>query len=194
MAKFSIRTLSSGIVPDMMADDSDVLVRRYDNGTVTVTGRSGISVTSGADTATMYANGATFKLLTPGIAQVVLGATPITIKFINMSAITLTGGAATATIIADNGCNSFIAGDGALTITGGAGSNNYVYHVGSSLMTIEDFSAVKGDVLTIDESLQGSMRQTSDGQGGTMLTFGSTATGISIRGILELPLTSIRWI
>jgi hypothetical protein len=189
MATFPI----SGIVPDMMTDDS-VLVRRYGDGTVTVTGGKSISVTSGADTATMHANGATINLLTPGIAEVVLGATPTKIKFINMGAITLTGGAGTATIMADNGSNTFIAGRGRLTITGGSGINNYIYHVGSALMAIEDFSVAKGDVLTIDKSLQGSMRQTSDGQGGTMLTFGSAATAIDLKEIVALPSTSIHWI
>jgi hypothetical protein len=196
MASFSISALSSDIVPDMMTDGSDrvVLVRRYGDGTVTVAGGNSTSVTSGTGTTTMHADGATINLLTPGIAQVVLGATPTTMKFINMGAITLTGGAARATIIADNGSNTFIAGGGALTIAGGSGINNYVYHVGSALMTIEDFSVAKGDVLKIDKSLQGPMRQISDGQGGTMLTFGSAATGIDVKGIVALPSTSINWI
>jgi len=114
-------------------------------------------------------------------------------KFINMDAITLTGGAAPATITADGGSNTFIAGGGALTIAGGSGTSNYVYHVGSALMTIEDFSVARGDALTIDKSLQASMRQISDNQGGTMLTFGSDATGIDIKGMPALPLTSIHW-
>jgi hypothetical protein len=38
------------------------------------------------------------------------------------------------------------------------------------------------------------MRQTSDGQGGTMLTFGSAATAIDLKEIVALPSTSIHWI
>src|SRR3954463_868698 len=160
----SLNFLLSGKTLDAMPDGTGpvILVRRSDNGVVTVTGRNSVSVTSGADTTTMDANGATINLLAPGIAEVALGTTPTTMKFINMAAITLTGGAATATIIADSGSHTFISGKGALTITGGAGANNYVYHMGSALMTIQDFSVAKGDILMIDKTLQGSMSQMSD--------------------------------
>jgi len=192
----SLNFLLSGKTLDAMPDGTGpvILVRRSDNGVVTVTGRNSVSVTSGADTTTMDANGATINLLAPGIAEVALGTTPTTMKFINMAAITLTGGAATATIIADSGSHTFISGKGALTITGGAGANNYVYHMGSALMTIQDFSVAKGDVLMIDKTLQGSMSQMSDNQGGTMLNFGSAAAGIDVKGMATLSSTSIHWI
>jgi len=192
----SLNFLLSGKTLDAMPDGTGpvILVRRSDNGVVTVTGRNSVSVTSGADTTTMDANGATINLLAPGIAEVALGTTPTTMKFINMAAITLTGGAATATIIADSGSHTFISGKGALTITGGAGANNYVYHMGSALMTIQDFSVAKGDILMIDKTLQGSMSQMSDNQGGTMLNFGSAAAGIDVKGMATLSSTSIHWI
>ena len=129
-----------------------------------------------------------------GFAEVALGTAPTTMKFINMAAITLTGGAATAKIIADSGSHSFISGKGALTITGGAGANNYVYHKGSALMTVQDFSLAKGDILMIDKTLQGLMSQISDNRGGTMLNFGSAAAGIDVKGMATLSPTSIHWI
>src|SRR5215212_380626 len=158
MVSFSVNSLLSGMTLDAMTDGTDpvILVRRFDNGIVTVTSRNSASVTSGAGTITMNADGATINVLAPGTAKVVLGTTPTTMKFINMAAITLTGGAATATIIADSGSHTFISGKGALTITGGAGADNYVYHMDSALMTIQDFSVAKGDILMIDKTLQGS--------------------------------------
>ena len=168
MVSFSVNSLLSGMTLDAMTDGTGpvILVRRSDNGVVTVASRNSVSVASGAGTITMNADGATINVLAPGTAKVALGTTPTTMKFINMAAITLTGGAATATIIADSGSHTFISGKGALTITGGAGADNYVYHADSALMTIQDFSVAKGDILMIDKTLQGSMSQTSDNQGG----------------------------
>src|SRR4051794_21461026 len=197
MASFSMSSLLSGITLDAEPDgaDSFVIVRQGNNGVFTVTTNGdSASATSRANTTIMNANGATINLLAPGVAQVVLGTTSTTMKFINMTAVTLTGGTATAAIIADSGSHTFIAGEGALTITGGGGANNYVYHMGSALMTIQDFSAAKGDILMIDKTLQGSMSLMSDNQGGTMLNFGSAAAGIDVKGMATLSSTSIHWI
>ena len=60
-------------------------------------------------------------------------------------------------------------------MTGGGGKDAYVFPANSGLLTIEDFPTAKGDTLTVDKALQGAMQQTSDGQGGTMLTFGAGA-------------------
>jgi hypothetical protein len=52
----------------------------------------------------------------------------------------------------------------------------------------------KGDTLTLDKGLQGSLHQASDGQGGTMLTFGTdTVHGVDIRGIASLPTQNMIW-
>ena len=60
--------------------------------------------------------------------------------------------------------------------------------------TVEDFSAAKGDTLTIDEALQGSMHQRTDGEGGTMLTFGAGAgQAVDIHGLALMPSSSIVW-
>jgi len=63
MASFPINFLLSGTVPDTTTDGSNptLYVRRYDNGTVAVTGGDTISVTSGVDSTAMYANGATIN-------------------------------------------------------------------------------------------------------------------------------------
>lgn len=197
MASFSLSSLLSGITPDTGLDgtDSFIILRQHNNGVVTVTTNGGsASATSRVNPTVMNANGATINLLAPGVAQVVLETTSTTMKFINMTTVTVIGGTATAAIIADSGSHTFIAGEGTLTITGGGGANNYVYHMGSALMTIQDFSAAKGDILEIDKPLQGLMSQTSDNQGGTVLSFGSAATGIDLKGVVALPSTSIHWI
>jgi hypothetical protein len=45
----------------------------------------------------------------------------------------------------------------------------------------------------MDKALQGAMQQSSDGQGGTMLTFGAGAPGVDIHGIATMPTTSVLW-
>jgi hypothetical protein len=45
----------------------------------------------------------------------------------------------------------------------------------------------------VDKALQGSMLQASDGQGGTILTFGAGAThGVDFRGAVALP-ANVLW-
>ena len=62
------------------------------------------------------------------------------------------------------------------------------------MLTIEDFSAAKGDKLTIDSGLKGSMVQGSDGQGGTLITFGSGAShAIDVHGLAAVATSSINW-
>jgi len=169
-------------------------IRQAADGVTLIENQNGVFVASEPDTTMVASNGAIINLLAPGVANVVLGATATTMEFINMSAITLTAGSAPATIVADGGSHTFISGKGALTVTGGAGADNYVYHMDSALMTIQDFSVARGDILKIDKALQGSMRQTPDNQGGTMLSFGSASAGIDVKGVVALPSTSIYWV
>ena len=88
------------------------------------------------------------------------------------------------------GNNKFIAGAGSLDVTGGAGKDAYVFHSNSGSLTLEDFSLAKGDTLAIDKSLQGSMKATSDGLGGIMLSFG-TNDSIDLRSVAAVP--TIQW-
>ncbi len=77
--------------------------------------------------------------------------------------------------------------------TAAADKDAYV-HANSGLLKLEDFSIAKGDTLTVDKALQGALQRTSEGQGGTMLTFGAGVThGVDIRSIAALPTTSIIW-
>ena len=127
-------------------------------------------------------------------AAVTLGTGASRIKFIGASSVTLTGGSGQATVTADAGSNRFVAGTGTLDVTGGGGKDAYVFHANGGLLTIEDFSSAKGDTLTVDKALQGSLQQASDGQGGTMLTFGAGAThGVDIHGMATMPSTSVVW-
>jgi hypothetical protein len=73
-----------------------------------------------------------------------------------------------------------------LTVAAGGGPDAYVFHSGDGLLTVEDFSTAKGDTLTVDQALQGSMVSASDGAGGTMLTFGS-GQGIDLQGVTAVP-------
>jgi len=143
-------------------------------------------------TGTYTLGGDTFVLRSDNAASVTLGAGTSQINFIGASAITLSGGSGQATVTADAGNNSFVAGKGTLSVTGGGGSDAYVYHADSGILTIEDFSLAKGDTLTLDNTLQGSLSQTSDGQGGTLLSFGP-GHAVDIHGVAALPSTSILW-
>ena len=116
------------------------------------------------------------------------------INFIGAGSLTLVGSSGQAVVTVDAGNNKFIAGTGTLDVTGGSGKDAYVFHANSGLLTIEDFSIAKGDTLSIDKALQGSLQQTPDGRGGTMLTFGAGAThGVDIHGMATIPTTSILW-
>ena len=95
---------------------------------------------------------------------------------VNPRSMTLTGGSGADSVSADSGANRYGAGGGSLDVTGGPGASDFVLHAGAGPLTVEDFDAGKGDTLSIDKSLQGSLKQVSDGHGGTLLSFG-TATG-----------------
>jgi hypothetical protein len=143
-------------------------------------------------TGTYTLGGDTFVLRSDNAASVTLGAGTSQINFIGASAITLSGGSGQATVTADAGNNSFVAGTGTLNVAGGGGADAYVYHADSGILTIEDFALAKGDTLTVDTALQVSLSQTSDGQGGTLLTF-SPGHSVDLHGVVALPSTSILW-
>jgi hypothetical protein len=161
---------------------------------VSETGDHGSLAKNLAQTGTYAVGGDTFVLTAGNAASVTLGTGTSQIKFIGASSVTLTGGSGQATVTADAGSNKFTAGAGTLDVTGGGGKDAYVFHAGSGLLKLEDFSLAKGDTLTIDKALQGSLSQASDGQGGTMLSFGAGAThGVDIHGLAVMPSTSVVW-
>jgi uncharacterized protein (TIGR01370 family) len=160
---------------------------------VTETGDHGSLQKSLSQTGTYTVGGDTFVLSTGNAAAVTLGTGASQIKFIGASAVTLTGGSGQAVVTADAGSNRFVAGTGSLDVTGGGGKDGYVFHANSGLLTLQDFSLAKGDTLTVDKALQGSLQQTSDGQGGTMLSFGTAGHGVDVHGIATLPTANILW-
>ena len=161
---------------------------------VSETGDHGSLAKNLSQTGTYTVGGDTFVLTAGNAASVTLGTGTSQIKFIGASSVTLTGGPGLATVTADAGNNKFVAGTGTLDVTGGGGKDAYVFHATGGPLKLEDFSLAKGDTLTIDNSLQGSLQRASDGQGGTMLTFGAGAThGVDIHGLAVMPTTSITW-
>jgi Ca2+-binding RTX toxin-like protein len=146
------------------------------------------------DVATPSLDAETFVLSSGNAATLTLGTAASRLNFIGAGSVTLVGGSGPATVKAAAGSNTFVAGTGTLDVTGGSGKDAYVFHANSGLLKIEDFSIAKGDTLTVDKALMGSMQQTSDGQGGTLLTFGAGAThGIDIHGLAAMPAAKILW-
>jgi len=113
---------------------------------------------------------------------------------INPRSMTVTGGSGAGTVSADSGSNRYVAGSGSLDVTGGPGADDFVLHAGAGLLTIEDFDAGKGDTLLLDKSLQGSLKQASDGHGGTLLSFGAGGSTIDLINHDTLSQPSIQFI
>ena len=161
---------------------------------VNETGNHGSLTENLSQTGTYTIGGDTFVLTAGNVAAATLGTGTSQIKFIGASSITLTGGSGQATVTANAGSNKFVADTGTLDVTGGSGTDTYVFRANSGLLTIEDFSSAKGDTLTVDKALQGSLQQTSDGVGGMLLTFGAVATQrVDLHGVSAMPATNILW-
>jgi Ca2+-binding RTX toxin-like protein len=148
-----------------------------------------------AQTGSYTVGGDSFVLSSGNAASVTLGTGTSQPAFIGPSSLSLTGGSGSATVTADAGTNTFTAGAGSLDVTGGGGKDTYVFHANSGRLTIEDFSAAKGDKLVIDSAMKGSMVQASDYQGGTLITFGSggTSHAIDVHGLAAVPASAITW-
>jgi hypothetical protein len=100
-------------------------------------------------------------------------------------------------VTSNGGSNTWTAGIGSLEVSGGSGADTYVYrtgvsHTGNGRLTVDDFSAAKGDVLDITRSLKKSMTIASDGKGGTLLSFASGG-GVDLKGITTNPINLIHW-
>jgi hypothetical protein len=160
---------------------------------VSETGDHGSLQQNLSQTGTYTVGGDTFVLSSGNAASVTLGAGTSQLTFIGASSATVTGGSGQATVMADMGNNKFVAGTGSMDVTGGTGKDAYVFHANSGSLTVEDFSTAKGDKLTVDKSLQGSMQQASDGKGGTLLTFG-TGHSVDLHGVASLSSNSLNWV
>jgi Cellulase (glycosyl hydrolase family 5) len=147
-----------------------------------------------SQTGTFAENGDNFVLSSGNMVKATLGSGNDNVGFIGPQQVVLTGGSGATTVLAAGGNNTFTAGSGSLDVTAGAGKDAYVFHTTSGLLTLEDFSLAKGDTLTIDKALQGSLHEASDAKGGTMLTFGAnTSHGVDIHGLAALPSSNIVW-
>ena len=173
-------TSRGGVTADSQVINSGTSSASVGNGTVSQ------SVDSGVDTFT-------FSRISSETLQ--LGHGDQNMKFVRPGALTLTGGSGTDTVTATSGQNSFTAGTGTLDVTGGSGADAYVFHAGDGLLKVEDFSLSKHghDSLTVDNSLQGALQQASDGNGGTMLTFGTAGSGVDLVGVSSLQPSNIHF-
>ena len=123
-----------------------------------------------------------------------LGAGEQKMILVNPRAMVLTGGSGIDTVSADNGANTYVAGSGSLTVTGGPGATAYLLHAASGQLAVNDFDFGKGDTLTIDKSLQPALEQASDGQGGTLLSFGAGQSSVDLIHHASVNLSDLRFI
>jgi hypothetical protein len=162
---------------------------------VNATGDHGLLQKNLSQIGTYTVGSDSFVLSSGNAVSVALGTGSSQLAFIGPSSLRLTGGTGSATVKADTGANTFTAGSGSLKVTGGGGKDTYVFHANSGLLTIEDFSAAKGDKLVIDSAMKASMVQASDYQGGTLITFGSggASHAIDVHGLVAVPASAITW-
>jgi len=114
--------------------------------------------------------------------------------FIGAKSTTVYGGSKSSSVICNGGTNSIIAGTGTLIVSGGSGADGYIFHAGGGLLKIYDFSLSKGDTLTVDKALGGSMTEASDGSGGLMISFGSAGHGVELAGMSTLSSNQIHFV
>ncbi len=116
------------------------------------------------------------------------------IAFIAAQSSTVYGGAGVTMVTSTTGTNSFIAGTGTLDVQGGSGADAYRFAAGDGLLNIADFTLLKGDTLSVDQSLSNTMTQTSDGHGGLMIGLGSAGHGVDLAGVTALPANAIHFV
>ena len=164
-------------------------------GTVSVTDITTNSAALINSTGSQAIGSATFDL-TSNSASAVLGDDSFTMRFTNVGSVTVVAGGGTDTILQNAGAGSFSAGAGSLTVTGATdAADTYVFSDGSGSMTIEDFSLAKGDALDVASDLRRGYNRTSDGNGGTLLSFPTAGSGhtIDLVGVGLLPRGAIHF-
>lgn len=140
-------------------------------------------------TAPKTVSGDTFSLTSTGVTNAVLGTTSTVVQFTGTAGVAVTGGSASALVLASAGKNSFTAGAGAMQVTGGSGADTYNFSDKSGFLGVQDFSAAKGDTLNIATSLKSSMQTVTVGSD-TLLTFGGSGM-IDLHGVTAAP--TIHW-
>ncbi len=158
--------------------------------TISVTAGGSTSAISGSTPGMTVSAEATLDVVMPGAAVVAVGASDVGMSFLHMSVVDVFGGAGSANLKADSGINTWVVGSGSMNVTGGAGSDAYLVHVGSGALTISDFSAAKGDLIQADAALKASYSVFTDGTGGTKISFGGIAGDIDLKGITVPPKVS----
>lgn len=84
---------------------------------------------------------------------------------------------------------------GPMDVAGDSGPDLYVVHPGDSQLTVENFSADKGDVLNMSPSLQSTFAQTQV-SGGTVLSFAndpSNTGNVFLKGVGSIDAPKIAW-
>ena len=129
-------------------------------------------------------DGTSVFVLSPGNVRVTIGSTmPQTLEFEGMSSVLASNYFSQVRITADSGNNTFRSmGESAVTdVEGGPGRNIYQYYAGA--LVIEDYK-VGTDRISLPLYLARAQTIGSDGNGGTMLTFGSAGSGfIDVVGV-----------
>ncbi|MBV8912618.1 MAG: hypothetical protein JOZ05_06225 [Acetobacteraceae bacterium] len=115
-----------------------------------------------------------------------LGPGAESLSFAGPHSVRVNGGSGADTVSVASGRNTFTAGPGTLDVTGGTGANTYVFNAGSGQLVIENYAASQGDRLRVSSSLEQPMQVGTDGQGGTLLTFGA-GQSIDLVGVPSLP-------
>ncbi len=146
-----------------------------------------VSMGDGDDSLTLHGNAYCT------VANVTAGSGTDRMTFIDVSHVSVTGGSGAATVALGNGTGTVVAGSGRLDVTGGASADTYIAHAGAGLLTIENFSVGKGDVLQLDKSLQASLVERQQAAG-VLLSFGGDDThGVLLHGLTTLSPSSITW-
>jgi hypothetical protein len=119
--------------------------------------------------------------LTSATASATLGSDSFHMRFLGVGSLTLSAGSGNSVISQDSGPGSFTAGSGTLDVTGASdAADAYKFKFSSGKLIIEDFSLAKGDTLTVASGLRRGFTDTSDGHGGTLLTFPRAGAGHTI--------------
>jgi hypothetical protein len=90
------------------------------------------------------------------------------------------------------GVTAITLGSGSGEVWGGSGADAYYFPASGGLQTIEDWSAAKGDTLTIDSSLRGLLQETTTAAG-TLLSFGDSSHGVLLAGVAGFDTSQLRW-
>jgi hypothetical protein len=190
----TVNTAQSGTIT--LGSGNQNVVINAGLGGATSSSNKTFSITEGSGTDALTVNGYAGFLPTSNVASittalVTAGSGSEVMNFANAHA-SVIAGSGTLTVYGDNYGTNVTAGAGSADVWGGTGWNNFTYHFGDALMTIEDYNPEQ-DMLTLDKSLQAFMTQHVV-SGGILLSFGnSPQSGILLKGVTAFSPASITW-